>query len=275
MPTKMKIFCMILALTSVATINAQNIYDRIEAIPKCNGTLEDVIALTDGETRHRRAVLSPNAELILLFGKDETLVMDLQSRNILKILDYYYEGQWINDSLLMFQVKSSFEVIPLYQTSEKIEDPIPEMKIVEFQIIQATSPEKQWTIADMDGKKGFVFFGFLFSNSFEKVLTHSNGGNEFVYYINGDGLIGTTDIGLSSDWSDDDSCTISFLDLDFGEHYIVESDLYIQNIVNDKVCKLTDTEEFLETWPSWSKNKVSFIDDKTHIVYVADIVLQK
>lgn len=75
------------------------------------------------------------------------------------------------------------------------------------------------------------------------------------------------------DWSDDDNNLISFLDLEFGNDY--ESDLYINSTETCDVCKLTDTKDIREIYPSWSHDKISYIDDKTGIVYIADLKKNK
>jgi hypothetical protein len=126
-------------------------------------------------------------------------------------------------------------------------------------------------VADIEGGKNLFCFSPLISNDAKKVAIKTNSGIEYIYHLNGDGKINENSMGISLDWSDDNIRIITFLDLDFGEHYTVESDLYIYNSETNQNCKLMDTKDVLEIWPSWSKDKISYIDDKTNIVYVADL----
>jgi hypothetical protein len=64
----------------------------------------------------------------------------------------------------------------------------------------------------------------------------------------------------------------SFLDIDFGENYIVESDIYLFNIETKETCRLTDSKKHIKVYPSWSQNKMTCVDEKTRIVYIGDIV---
>lgn len=267
----MRIKYFIITIIFISNIQAQNFYDKVQSILPCSYQLENLKPLVNGTAKYRKAILSPNAKMVLLLGKDKTQILDVNSKEIIRNTNYYYDGQWISDSLIMFQIKNDYRLYQVYPKLNRIAIPIPKLEFINNNTLVAIKDGKQWIVAKIEGNENLYCFGYLFSNDFNKVVIYTNSGKEYIYYLNGNGLINIKDIGISCDWSDDNTNIISFQGLDFGEHYIVESDLYISNIEDGVVCKLTDTKNVLEKYPSWSGDKVTFIDDKTGIVYIADL----
>lgn len=255
---------------TVSIVEAQNFYEKLKTIPKCEYHLENIQALTDGQTRYSRAILSPNAKMILLIGLDKTQILDVISRKKIIDTEYYFHQQWLSDSLILVRDRIELKLIHVFPNIMKMTLPIPQLSFENRHILKATKENKQWTVANIEGNSNLYCYSYLFSNDFQKILIYTNG-PDYIYYLNGKGLINEIKSMTCCDWSDDDNNLISFLDLDFGKDYIVESDLYINSVETGDVCKLTDTKDILEIYPSWSHDKISYIDDKTGIVYIADL----
>lgn len=269
----MKKILVIILFFVVSKIDAQTYYDKIKALPNCDYQLENIDPITDGTIKYKRAILSPNSNLILLISKEKSQIMDLNSKEIIKTSDHHYDGQWVNDSLILFRRHNRFSLFNVYSNTNNGSIPVPHLEFVNDHILKANNGEKKWTIANIDGNENLVCYGYLFSNDFQKVVIYTNSGRDYIYNMNGDGFISMNEFGISSDWADDNIDLISFKGLDYGEHYTVESELYIHNTKEQSTCKLTNSEKILEKYPSWSKNKITYIDQKTKIVYIG--VLKK
>lgn len=270
----MRIILLIVAFLTVSIVEAQNFYEKLKTIPKCEHHLENIRALTDGQTRYSRAILSPNAKMILLIGHDKTQIMDVNTQEKILDTEYHFSQQWMSDSLILVRDKNELKLIQVFPNIMEMILPIPQLSFENGHILKATKNNKQWIIADIEGNSNLFCHSYLFSNDFQKVLIYTNGA-DYIYYLNGKGLINEFKSMFCCDWSDDNNSLISFLDLDFGKDYIVESDLYINSVETGDVCKLTDTKDILEIYPSWSHDKISYIDDKTGIIYIADLKKNK
>lgn len=270
----MRIVLFVIAFLTVSILGAQNFYEKIKAIPQCKYHMENIKALTDGQTKYSRAILSPSAKMILLIGPDKTQIVDVGTQQKIVETEYYFYQQWMSDSLILVRDVNRLKLIPVFPKIMKMALPIPQLSFENRHTLKATKDKKEWIVADIKGNSNLFCHSYLFSNDFQKILIYTNA-SDYIYYVNGKGLINEFKSMFCCDWSDDGNSLISFLDLDFGNDYIVESDLYINSAETCDVCKLTDTKDILEVYPSWSRDKISYIDDKTGIVYIADLKKNK
>lgn len=267
----MKLLHIMIIIFFSQNLFSQSFYDKIDSVKSCNYKLENIIPITDGKTKFRRAILSPDSKQILLFSKENTELMNIESKEIIETYANFYSGQWIDNSAILVRESNTFKVLQTRIENGVVDLPIPELKFEEGHILVAQEFQKKWTIANIEGNENLFCYGYLFSNDFKKTVIYTNSGKDYIYSMDGLGLISVNEYGISCDWSDDNIEVISFIGLDFGEHYTVESDLYIHNTNSKTICKLTDSKDVLEKFPSWSGNKISYIDEKTNIVYVADL----
>ena len=260
----------IAVLLFIITASSRAVCHTTESAKACDYRLENIRVLISEPGKYSRAVLSPEADKILLFGKETTDVMDLNSKKVIKQFRQYFQGQWISNTAILFDVTGGFEIQDL--NSLKTSSPVPVLEYVNNRKLLASEGDKTWTVAEPENIPNLVCFGYLFSKDFKKLVISTNTGQSFVYWLDGSGLLSAVDFGICTDWSDDNENIILFMDQDKGKDYTVSSDLYIHSIKTAEICKLTDSKDRIETWPSWSKNKVAFTDEKDGKVYLADIV---
>ena len=267
----MKIILIFLVLFLGQNLLSQTSIEKIKQIDLCGWKLENIKQLTDEQSKYHRAILSPDAKKILLFSKDKTQIMDIQSKRIIRNIEYYYDGQWISNSAIMFQEGGKYKAYKINLDTERVSLPVPEIYIEDKHIVKARKNGVEWVIADLKNSDNLVIFKYLFSDDFKNVVIYTNG-ISYIFKVDGSGQLFKDPTGFISDWSSSNNSFISFLDLNHGEDYLVESDIYITNIDSGHVCKLTDTKDILEVRPSWSQNKITYVDGKTEIVYIANII---
>ena len=133
--------------------------------------------------------------------------------------------------------------------------------------VLASDGTKTWEVISEPG----TYYSPVLSPDNSKVLIHGNGME--IYYTDGSGLYASLGRGLCKSWSPNGKYILYFISEDFGNDYIVESDLYISTIKGDKKWKLTDTKDKIEKWPNWSPNgdKITYYDAKSGKVYISEI----
>ncbi len=80
--------------------------------------------------------------------------------------------------------------------------------------------------------------------------------------------------GIASSWHPNSQYIFFFKDFSIDGHQTSSSDLYYYSLQENKIYKLTETEDLLEMWPNISADgkKLAFSDEKTGTVYIAEII---
>lgn len=164
----MRIILLIIAFFTISIVEAQNFYEKLKTIPKCEYHLENIKALTDGQTRYSRAILSPNAKMILLFGRDKTQIMDVNTKEKIIDTEYYFYQQWMSDSLILVRDRIELKLIQVFPNILEMTLPIPQLSFENRHILKATKDNKQWIVANIEGNKNLYCYDYLFSNDFQK-----------------------------------------------------------------------------------------------------------
>ena len=137
-------------------------------------------------------------------------------------------------------------------------------------MVLASDGVKTWNITKETGG----YYRFVLSPDKSKVLIHKNDGKMYVYYSDGSGLHSCVGRGLCQSWSPDGKYLLYFIDNEFGQNYIVDSDIYIATVSGDKHWKITNTEDKIELWPYWSPtgDKISYYELNSGQVFICNLL---
>lgn len=136
----------------------------------------------------------------------------------------------------------------------------------------ANNGEKVWDITPEIG----ICLDIVLSPDKTKVVFTCHG-REYVYAIDGSGLITQLNAGLNKSWSRDGEYILYFKAEEKRENYITNSDLYLCRSDGSAYWKLTDTPDILEIRPHWSAggDKIVYVDAKTNKIFIADLIKAK
>lgn len=131
--------------------------------------------------------------------------------------------------------------------------------------------KKSWAVTQDNGQ----YYRPLLSPDQNHLLIHS-GSEMLLYALDGSGLIQSLGSGIASSWSPDNQHVLAFMDESKDGHTISGSELYMIDIANGSVKKLTSSPDLYELWPNWSPDgtKIAFEDARTGTIFVADLVQQ-
>lgn len=135
---------------------------------------------------------------------------------------------------------------------------------------QTFDKSKTWVITKDPGQ----YYQAILSPDRTKVVLH-NGGEMFVYSIDGSGLISSLGRGIACSWTSDSENILYFLGEDDG-HQSTGSELYLCSSDGLYKWKLTDTSDVFEMFPSLSPDNkiIVYSDDKSGKVFIANLIIK-
>lgn len=127
---------------------------------------------------------------------------------------------------------------------------------------------KSWIITADEGQ----FYNALLSNDKTKIVVNK-GADLYVYNVDGSGKPKKIGTGLATDWSNDDTYVLGFMDESKDGHDVSNSDLYLFDVAKAASKKITATENVFEMYPSfYDGDKIIFVDDKTGQLFTSKII---
>jgi len=262
----------------------------------CPFKLGEKKAITEVEDNFTRAKISPDGTKVLVTKKGYTgiYILDLENNNSITTLTNEakvgFNARWTEDGQTILFESNNYDRPnkPLmYDIKEKKfytddnnlksakyggikKNEISVKYNFEREIVEATDGTTTW---DVTKRKG-MYYNLVISPDKDKVLIHKNDGNMYVYKIDGSGMFYKLGKGISQSWTPDSKYLVYFVDLDKGQHSIVESDIYLCSVDGKRIWKLTNTKDEIELFPFLSANgsKMSYYDQNTNRIYVTDFI---
>lgn len=265
--------------------------------------IKNIKAITS-ENFYTAPIWSPDGKSILVseVGYKGLYIIDVSSKEIRKLTDIQgagYNAVWSPDSKQVYFrnkiVNSNFssylEVNSINVKTGKIEvhpEINPDGLLSFFMAKDNQSPivftntktllieaqtydkSKTWIITKDPGQ----YYQAILSPDRTKVVLH-NGGEMFVYSIDGSGLISSLGRGIACSWTSDSENVLYFLGEDDG-HQTTGSELYLCSSDGLYKWKLTNTPDVFEMFPSLSPDNkmIVYSDDKSGKVFIANLIIK-
>lgn len=127
---------------------------------------------------------------------------------------------------------------------------------------------KEWLVTKCDGN----FYNPVISPNKLRVAVN-RGSDIFIFPISGSNVSANLGMGIVTSWSPDSNFILAFMDKSEDGVSISNSELFIINILDNSKTMLTNTDNVIEMWPSFSPDgkKIAFSELLSGHIFISDI----